>query len=244
MYGLNSFSLNRVDSKSFWIIMTEPPKIQIAERAVETVNIPGRSGDLILDMGRYKNVKITYKCALIVENANLRDAAVGALELLAPSAMYKRLENTYQPNVYRMARISSGITVDSIVEQAGYFSVEFDCKPQRFLKSGEHATRLSASSKLYNRQGFPALPRITVYGTGAGELTVGGVTVRIKAMEGHLILDSETQNAFRVADSGAIENQNANIYAPEFPVLADEITTISWSGDITNVEIIPRWWTL
>lgn len=242
---LSGFSLGMVNSWEYGIIMTEPPKIVFAEKETESINVPGRSGDLIIDSGRYKNVTVPYKCAILPENDNnLRDEAISALRLLAPTATYKRLENTYHPNYYRMGRIANQISIDSIVEQAGKFTVDFDCKPQRFLKSGEHAIALASAAVLRNPTGFPALPRITVYGTGAGELTVGGVTVQIKALDGHIILDSDTQNAYHVAASGAQENKNADVYAPDFPVLDAGENAVSWSGGITGIAIIPRWWTL
>ena len=96
---------------------------------------------------------------------------------------------------------------------------------------------------LLNPTAFTALPLITVYGTGEGTVTVGDITVRIKVMEDHLILDSDTQNAYTEAD-GVMTNQNYNIYAPVFPQLEPGVNQISWTGGVARLEIIPRWWTL
>lgn len=245
MNELNGFYLNGHSSRNYGIIMTEPPKIVFAEEEVEPISVAGRSGDLVVSLGRYKNATIPYKCALLPEDdQSLREAAVYALKLLRPSSIYMRLENTYHPESYRMARISDQISITSIVEQAGTFTVNFDCKPQRFLKAGEHPITMSAAGSLWNPTGFPALPLITVYGSGAGTLTVGEVTVEIKSMEDCIIFDSDPQDAYRVAASGALENMNGNINAPDFPVLSAGEIPISWTGGITKVEIIPRWWTL
>ena len=83
------------------------------------------------------------------------------------------------------------------------------------------------------------MPFITLYGQGAGRLTIGDCVVEVKALAGTLYLDSDTQNAYN--NNG---NQNLNINAPVFPVLGDGEILIAFSGGIERVEIIPRWWEL
>lgn len=212
------------------------------ERDVEIISVEGRSGDLIRDNGRFKNVTVSYPVSIC---RDFPEKAAAARGWLLSKAGYRRLEDDYAPDYFRLAMFKGPVNFDvKFLNRAAEATLSFNCKPQRYLKTGEYAMPLAAPGVLRNPTGFPALPRITLYGTGAGELTVGGVTVQVKSMTDHLILDSETQNAFQVADSGAYVNQNANIYAPEFPVLAEGETTVSWSGDITKIEIIPRWWTL
>jgi phage-related protein len=143
-----------------------------------------------------------------------------------------------------MARVYSEITVESIVEKAGIFTVNFDFKPQRFLKTGEHMLSFGAAGTIWNPTLFPAKPIITVYGTGAGTVTVGDQTVTIKAIEDQIILDCDLQQAYRQLGDGAPENMNGNIKAPDFPQLLAGGNPVRWTGDIERVEIIPRWWTL
>jgi phage-related protein len=117
------------------------------------------------------------------------------------------------------------------------FKIGFDCKPQRFVKTGENAVVFTDDGSLFNQYGQVSLPFITIYGQGAGLLTMGDCIVEVKALDGVLYLDSETQNAYN--DSG---NQNLNINAPVFPVLGDGEIQIAFNGGIERVEIVPRWW--
>ena len=119
------------------------------------------------------------------------------------------------------------------------FEIGFDCKPQRFVKAGEDTIVFNSSGLIYNQYGQTALPLITLYGQGEGRLTIGDCVVDVKALDGTLYLDSDTQNAYN--NNG---NQNLNINAPVFPVLGDGEIPISFSGGIERVEIIPRWWEL
>lgn len=244
MNDLNGFILGNFSSVEYGIIMTAPPPEVFAERDVEIISIPGRSGDLIKDNGRYKNKPIPYSCALLPRNGqSLRSAAIDAVNALHISRGYQRLEDTYNPGYFRMARISGGISVESVVEQAGTFTITFDCKPQRWLKSGEMPQVMRAASSLYNA-GEDTTPIIKVYGYGAGTLTVGDTVVEICRLENYVILDCDLGHAYRKVGDGTIENMNGQIYAPVFPVLVAGANPISWTGEITHIEIIPRWWTL
>lgn len=111
--------------------------------------------------------------------------------------------------------------------------------PQRFLKIGEIPMTLTAPKTIHN-PGMEALPLITVYGTGAGSVTVGGVTVDIKSLDEYVILDCDTQNAYR----GILENKNNTISAPEFPTIPPGESRVGWTGGVERVEIVPRWWVL
>ena len=85
---------------------------------------------------------------------------------------------------------------------------------------------------------------MTVYGTGAGTVTLGQVTVPIFSIQDQLILDCDLQNAYRQSDAGILDYCNGDIYAPQFPVLQPGENPVEFTGDITGVEIIPRWWEL
>lgn len=245
MDGLSKFVFGGLSSDAFGIIMREAPAEVTPARDITVLPIEGRDGDLLQDNGRYKNVHIPYKCAVLPDaSSDLRKTAIEICAYLAMTPAYKRLENTYDPDHFRMARVYSEITVESIVEQAGIFTVNFDFKPQRFLKLGEHAVEFTESGVFCNPTLFPAKPIITVYGTGAGVVTVGDQTVTIKAIEDQIVLDCDLQQAYRQLGDGAPENMNGNIKAPVFPQLLAGENPVQWTGDIERVEIIPRWWTL
>lgn len=245
MSGINYFCLGDFCSEDHDIILTSSPPEVFAERDVEVVSVPGRSGDLICDNGRYKNITIQYECAIIPSDwETLREAAIHAVSVLKPSAGYQRLTTTYDPNHFRMARISSSVSVESIVEQAGTFKLSLDCKPQRYLTSGEFALSLDSPAVLVNNTGFPALPLIKIYGSGEGTLIVGSVTVQINELEDFLYLDCDLQDAYKQVEGDAVVNKNNSISASVFPVLEQGDSLVSWAGGIERVEITPRWWTL
>lgn len=226
------------DGKScmdYGIIWTGARTEDAPERDLEFVSVPGRSGDLIRDNGRYSNVTVRYSCA-IVRKYRARYDALRAHLFAAPT--YRRLEDTMHPNVFRLAAFQGPIEPDSTPHGwAGTFDVQFNCKPHRYLKSGEFPMQLESGQVMLNSWD-ESLPLIQITGSGSGVLTVGGVTVTIDSMDGSLTLDAETQNAY-----SGLENKNGTIRIAggEFPTLPAGETRIAWSGGVTTVEITPRW---
>lgn len=221
------------------IHLQEPVAFSSAKPKRKTISVPGRNGDLHIYEGAFENITGVAKC-FALESARVNEAlnAIAAWSLLSPG--YHRLEVTDEPESYRMAFITSGPETEIRAHALAPFSLSFDCKPQKFLKSGEHAVQIAKSgTKLFN-SAFPSFPQITVYGSGDGVLSIAGKAIVFKSnFYGPLTFDCDTQNAYNGPD-----NKNNEISAPDMISLPHGDCSISWAGGIEKVEIIPRWWTL
>lgn len=232
-----TFYLDGIDAQSAGIYLQKPIVFSEAVPNIESKTIPGRNGDLIFETDSYKNRSGSASCFCLQED--VEGAVSSAGRFLMSKKGYRRLETSNDPNHYWMARVENSPQMEMRIRVLAPFEIEFDCKPQRFLKSGENAVVFTASGSLSNQYGQVALPLITLYGQGAGTLTIGSCVVEVIELDEVLYLDSDTQNAYN--DSG---NQNMNINAPTFPILPDGETQISFSGGIERVKIVPRWWEL
>lgn len=204
------------------------------ERDVEFVDIPGRNGQLIIDKKRYKNTP--YSLPLRIQGTDAKSKADQFSQFLKAQIGYKRLEDDYHPDCYRMAALIGGIEWEPFANQAMDTTLQFTLKPQAYLKSGEHQLTISSGTVLLNPTFYEALPLIRVVGTGT--LTVGDQTLTVTAAGTNYIdLDSELQNAYEGTD-----NMNSNITGT-LPVLYPGENGITFSG-FSSVKITPRWWTI
>lgn len=232
-----TFYLDGIDARSAGIQLQAPIEFSEAVPVVEAQTIPGRNGDLIWETGSYENRSGSASCFCLQKDVEKAVSSAG--RFLMGKKGYRRLETSDDPDHYWMARVENSPQISMRLRTLAPFEIGFDCKPQRFVKAGENAIEFTTNGTLFNQYGQIALPFITLYGEGAGTLTIGDCVVEIKALDGALYLDSDTQNAYN--DSG---NQNLNINAPVFPVLGDGEIPISFNGGIGRVEIVPRWWEL
>lgn len=232
-----TFYLDGVDAASAGIHLQKPIVFSEAIPNIESKTIPGRNGALIFDTGSYKNRSGSASCFCLQDDVESAISSAG--RFLMGGKGYRRLETSDDPNHYWMARVKNSPQIEMRLRVIAPFEIEFDCKPQRFVKSGENKTSFTSSGSISNQYGQTALPLITLYGNGTGKLTIGSCVVEVKNLDRVLYLDSDTQNAYN--DDG---NQNMNINAPSFPTLPDGETRIAFSGGINRVEIVPRWWEL
>lgn len=232
-----TFYLDGIDARSAGIQLQAPIEFSEAVPVVEAQTIPGRNGDLIWETGSYENRGASASCFCLQKDVEKAISSAG--RFLMGKKGYRRLETSDDPDHYWLARVENSPRIEQRLRTLSPFEIGFDCKPQRFLKSGEHEIEFDANGVLFNQYGQTALPFITLYGQGAGSLTIGDCVVEVKALDGILYLDSDTQNAYN--DNG---NQNLNINAPIFPTLPDGEIQISFSGGIERIKIMPRWWEL
>ena len=232
-----TFYIDGMDARSVGIQLQAPIEFSEAVPVVEEQTIPGRNGDLIWETGSYENRSGSASCFCLQKDVEKAVSSAGRFLMVKKG--YRRLETSDDPDHYWMARVENSPRIEQRLRTLAPFEIGFDCKPQRFVKSGENPIVFTSSGSLFNQYGQIALPFITLYGHGAGRLTIGDCVVEVKALDGTLYLDSDTQNAYN--DNG---NQNLNINAPVFPVLGDGEIPVAFSGGIERVEIIPRWWEL
>ena len=227
-----------VPSYDFNIQVERFPPQNGPARLIETIQVPGRNGTLTIDSGAYGNYEQVYE---VYFNANIKKTPAVAREVkkwLQLPAGYQRLEDTYDPEVFRLARYTGPAQIENIMNLFGRMTLSFDCQPQKWLKTGETPIGLTQKDEIIN-DWFPALPLVRVNGSGSGNLYIGAYTVEIKALDGYVLLDSATQNAYK-----GTQNKNGDISTDDFPVLQPGKNPVSWDGGITSVEITPRWWAL
>ena len=102
----------------------------------EMIDVPGRNGALTIEDGSFENVELNFKDCFIPSNFAENFSAFKSF--LYSQKGYQRLELSWLPNEYRLATFVDGIEPDvKNWDGKGKFDLTFNCKTQRFLKSGE-----------------------------------------------------------------------------------------------------------
>lgn len=219
------------------IIVQKYPERTIAKRKYEVISVPGRNGDLYFSQDAFENVVQEYDVYISAEQEKLPAMARKAAEWLSVPG-YHELWDSYEPEIFRLAYYAGSQNIENIFQRFGRMKLAFSCKPQRFLNSGKEAQVFSDTGALHNPTMCNASPELTVYGTGSGTVTVGNITFVLSEISEYIVVDSDLQDAYK-----GLLNQNAKMTG-EFPVLHPGENIISWTGDITGVSIVPRWWML
>lgn len=237
MAVFNSLTFDGENSLNYGIYITGEAVYNAPERAMEMVQIPGRSGSLALDQGRFENIEVTYPAGTFgVTQSENADKIRAFRNALVSRYNYVRLTDSYHPDEFRLGLYRSGLEAKPVQMSTGeQFDIIFDCKPQRFLTSGEAVVTKTASGYITNPTNFDAKPLLVI--TGTGTLTVNGVAITLTATP--TTIDCEAMEAYNGTTS---RNGSITLSPNRFPVLSPGRNNITLTSGISKVEITPRWW--
>lgn len=185
------------DSRNYGVYITGEAVYNAPGRDVEMVEIPGRNGSFALDKGRFQNIEVSYPAGIFADTeADFAEAISDFRNFLCSRNGYVRLTDEYNPDEYRMAIYKSGLEVTPAQLKAGEFEIVFDCKPQRWLTSGETAITVSSGDTVTNPTLFDASPLLEV--EGYGNIDFNGYNIE---------LENETLGTVTLWNSGSYSGQ-------------------------------------
>lgn len=218
--GKRTFTYDGENSGAYGVYITGLDSYNAPEREVEMIKIPGRNGDFALDKGRFENVEVTYQAGLFGEDqTSFADKISAFRNILVSRRGYCRLTDEYNPDEYRLAIYKSGLEVSPVsIQKAGEFDLTFECKPQRFLASGEVKETISSSGYIMtNPTFFDASPLIEV--EGYGTISINGYEVEISdELAGDVVAESNI----------SVRTESYSVEMPSIPMVEGDLI------DVTN----------
>ena len=131
-----------VASTDYGMVVSQAPAYDKPTRRVEAVTVPGRNGSILFDEGAFSDTTRTYNVFITEDMAHsvpLSDRVNALTAWLFSNVGYTRLEDNFEPDVFRLAYYSGGNDVTNELMQYGESELTFTCRPERFLKSGTTA---------------------------------------------------------------------------------------------------------
>ena len=189
-----AMTIDGESSRTYGVYITGQAVYNAPQREVEMISIPGRNGQLALDKGRFENIEVTYPAGIYADTeADFAEAVSNFRNYLCSRDGYVRIEDEYNPNEYRMGVYKSGLEVTPAMLKAGEFEITFDCKPQRWLKSGETAVTVDSGDVISNPTLFESSPMLEV--DGYGTIGFNGYEIELEnAMMGNVLLMPSTSD--------------------------------------------------
>ena len=237
---------NNIPSTTVHVVVEHRPHYQTPAKDYEIIHVAGRNGDVIIDKGSYQNANRAYDIAFGSYEKKHSEMALAVSEWLHSASGYARLEDTYEPDYYRMACYQEEMQLENILNHFGRATINFNCKPQRFMKSGDRVITFTKSGEsIINPTSFEALPIITIYGTGECILGVNGTRIQITDVGNSITLNSELQEAYLAGSVNQPKNDKVKLLSGGYQSFQKGANEITWSGSgVTRVEVVPKWWTL
>lgn len=272
---LNHLTYDGVDSSSFGVFISGEGVFGAPARRGEMISIPGRNGSLFMDEGVFENIPGKYPAFIGTKNeVEFREKLAAFRNEILSRGNYKKLSDTYHPDEFRLAVYRAGLEVEpEEYNRSGRFELEFDCKPGRYLVSGEDPVFFYENGTIINPTLFASSPLIKVTGNGTVAIGENGkYRFIVSNNDGTIWIDTEIMEAYFPAgvvypwtdENGDQLEQEIGIGLelldgsefPEnmlgyiefvnsvMPKIDPGEQPVRMSPTITELEIIPRWWRL
>lgn len=247
---MGTLIFNGVSSEDLGMVIQAPPTYAIPEKDYTVTHISGRNGDIILNDKSYKNVEITYSLACIFQNETSFTTNAEAISTWLHSADgYARLEDSYDPEVFRLAMYKDSAEMQNYYDTVTTIAPVFNCKPQRYYKSGDEYVEITSGQAVINPTGFKAMPFISftqadnskeskITFTNGSNVSIFTLSQTLK--NDTIYVDCDIMEAY--TDTSLVNNK-VSLSTEEFLCL-DKGTTIITFENIANLKIKTRWWSL
>ena len=224
------FEWNGVRCTQYSIHVLEQPPVTIPSERVTFTDVPGRSGSLTQLEGDdvYDDMVLTANCLI--------DAPSRIPEIAAWLRGSGTVTFANRQGGFYHARVVNQIPFEKILRGNLHrsFAINFRCKPFWYLSNVEPITLTTSGTFITNPVSVASEPIIIVYGSGEITLMVG-MTITELEITDKITLDTPLMEAYVGATS------MNNCMSGDFPVLLPGKSAISWSGNVSKVEIEPNW---
>ena len=252
---IGDFTFNGQKLSDFGAVITDVIRYPISDRELEFIAIPGKSGDVVLDKKRYKNIPITYKISHVptFSDDSGRHFAFKLSEWLTASYEYGILRESYTPGYFFKAVCKGYTTPEEDAEGCVSCAVSFSCDPYLYADAGVAEKHYSSSvvensdneyhqfeieTYIFNPEKWDSEPIITIEGSGIYSAAFGSYAVNVTDNSGIIIIDKPHENVYD--EDG--NPKNNKLSAQELPSLAPGNNLIRiWSDNPFTLKIKPNW---
>ena len=230
----NSFEWNGVQSANYGVyVLTQPSIIKPGERATFT-SVPGRNGALTTLEGDdvYDDLILTTEC--FIKNANNIGNICGWLRGSGIARFPVRAGGHYN------ARVVNQIAFDKVLSIHPHrtFAVNFRCHPFFYLDDVSDISLTASGASVINPGVVASEPALRITMNGCAEFTVGATYFTLENITGTVTIDSALMETYMNYLS-----YNSSMDG-DYPKLLPGTNLITWTGDVSQVVISPRWRTL
>ena len=227
MFVFNNISSDNINGEKIKVISL--PSIAKSKEKITHIAVDGRDGDLT-EINGYDAETKTIKGDFYGNNIDfLYSWLDGEGELI----LSNQIDRFYE------VRILS-VELEEYLKNRYEITIKYKQQPFGYLLLGKEAIQITEPTTIYNPGNHSSKPYIKIYGSGNITLSFNNTNVVLKDVSNFIEIDSKKGNCYVTDSNGVVTDTNDKMYSP-FPQLETGETNISWTGNVSKIEIIPRW---
>lgn len=233
------FEFNGINSTDMYLRILNDMSFPSPEMDIELVEVMGKDGDLIIDNKRLKGANVSFPVHLrLPDGIDVNEAATQISSWLKGEPGWHKLKFSGSPRYEYIAICYEQFNILEVLKRYGKVVINFKIKPyKRLIQNGPPS--IANGSILFNPEKRIAKPLIKIY--GSGDITLknnGNDWLLLKGVDGRITIDSELMSAYK---DNLPQYDKVIELDPMFPLLNPGENKLTWTGSVTNIEILPRW---
>ncbi|TCT14571.1 putative phage tail component-like protein [Natranaerovirga pectinivora] len=230
-----SFKFGNKDSYlDFGISMAKRPLLPSPSRRVTYIDIPGQSSSFRYDEKTYEDITLLVECSIKSKENLIRK--IDDVKAWLFNTGESDLIFSFQPDKKYMAQVVNAIDFTQVFKYASKFPIVFNCRPFKYAVQNNPLIIVESGTTLYNPGSFESLPLLTVYGNGNINLNINNTEIQLTEVTNRIILNSEIEACYDNNHNSLDTKMNG-----KFPILKSGQNTISYTGNVDKIEILPNW---
>lgn len=234
------FEFNGVNSLDMHLRIENDISFSSPEADIDFIEVVGRDGDLAIDYGRLKSTEKPFPVTLdLPEGHSINKAASDISQWLKGDKGWFPLLFSGEEDHYYMAMCYQQFDIKETLKTFGKTVITFKVMPVKYRLDNDAFT-ISNGQALFNPEKRASEPLITVRGMGDVTLQNNGADwLMLRSVDGELTVDSQLMSVFK-NDLPAYDKMIGEL-SPMFPILSPGENVITWTGNVTEILIEPRW---
>lgn len=227
--------INGINSYEDLDLLLKSMTIPSSNEQIEEVEVEGRNGSLTIKNGTYENKKLNFSFDLKRKrNENYIDFQ-NRIDYIEDSLHIKKGELIIfnRPDkVFNIKHLTKDISMESDI----IANVDVNVICESFMyEINEQYMDVKNNSNIFYKGTVEGEPNIKIYGSGNIQLTINNETVQINNVNEYVELDSKLLLCLN-----SDKTSKSRDMIGHFPLLTKGINNISWTGNVSKVEILPR----
>lgn len=209
------------------------------EADVEFVEVLGRDGDVAIDNERLKSTNFSLPIRLkLPPNKDINKVATDISNWLKGEIGWFPLRFSGSPDYEYIAMMYEQFDVQETLKQYGRTVLTFRLQPYK-RRIGQKTLIVTNGTTLSNTESRKAKPLIHIEGTGDINFKNNDEDwLKLRSVDRHITVDSDLMSVYK--NDEPQYNKMIDM-KPMFPLLYKGNNKITWTGNVTRVEIQPRW---
>lgn len=233
-------------SSEFGIKIKNWNYLNIPERNIEEIEIPGKNGSLFIDQGTYKNRIIDIECYIDMRGKDKTRMASELTKWLLQDCQYKTLVFSDNDDYSYDAICINKIDFSELITDYFEFIISFSAKP--FINKTNASQEITISDangiNFYNDSVVEAEPIWEIETNMEGKTSYLIINNKRYQLYNHKLctmkIDCELMNITKNPNTVFETNYNEVLTNAEFPNLEVGDNKIMWEGNIKQIKLIPN----